>query len=59
MEELANDLRAFAEERDWVQGDAAHPRRKELEDELADITIYLVRLADVLGIDLMRSRRRK
>lgn len=33
--------------------------REEVEQELADIQIYLTRLADVLGIDLMDAAFRK
>jgi NTP pyrophosphatase (non-canonical NTP hydrolase) len=33
--------------------------RKHTSDELADVTIYLVRLADVLGIDLGDAVRNK
>ena len=30
-------------------------RRADVLDELADVTIYLVRLADVLGVDLLAA----
>jgi NTP pyrophosphatase (non-canonical NTP hydrolase) len=30
-----------------------HPSRPAVEDELADVMLYLVRLADVLGVDLL------
>ena len=33
--------------------------RAAVEDELADVFIYLVRLSDVLGVDLMTVARRK
>ncbi|TQJ04088.1 NTP pyrophosphatase (non-canonical NTP hydrolase) [Amycolatopsis cihanbeyliensis] len=33
--------------------------RPEVLDELADVAIYLVRLADVLGVDLMDAARAK
>lgn len=82
IDELARELRAFAEERDWEQfhapknlsmaliveaaelveqfqwmsaEESAAPdaaRRARIEAELADIMIYLVRLADRLEIDL-------
>ena len=34
-------------------------RLAELESELADVAIYLVRLADVLGVDLSEAIHRK
>ena len=34
-------------------------RLDELESELADVAIYLVRLADVLGVDLSEAIHRK
>ncbi len=34
-------------------------RREEIEDEMADIAIYLVELADNLGIDLLGAMERK
>jgi NTP pyrophosphatase (non-canonical NTP hydrolase) len=33
--------------------------RADLEDELADVTIYLLRLADVLGIDVLAAASAK
>jgi NTP pyrophosphatase (non-canonical NTP hydrolase) len=33
--------------------------REDLEDELADVTIYLLRLADVLGIDVIAAASAK
>ena len=35
------------------------PRKAEVEQELADALIYLVRLADQLGIDLLEAAERK
>ncbi|MEJ2513612.1 MAG: nucleotide pyrophosphohydrolase [Gammaproteobacteria bacterium] len=96
LESLAEELAAFAEERDWTRfhnpknlamalaaeagelleefqwldaeesqaPDAA--RRARIEAEMADVLIYLVRLADRLGTDLpsavsakVESNRRK
>jgi NTP pyrophosphatase (non-canonical NTP hydrolase) len=37
----------------------AEPRRADLEDEMADVFIYLVRMADVCGIDLLTAARQK
>jgi dCTP diphosphatase len=34
-------------------------KSKQVADELADVLIYLVRLADVLGIDLLAAATRK
>ncbi len=34
-------------------------RRERVEQELADVLLYLVRLADVLGVDLMAAARAK
>ena len=78
--DLADDLREFAEERDWNQYHMPknlvmalsvevselmehfmwldcldHPSGKEalIQDEVADMFIYLVRLADVMGIELL------
>lgn len=31
------------------------PRSQDIEDEIADVAIYLLRLADVLGIDLAKA----
>jgi NTP pyrophosphatase (non-canonical NTP hydrolase) len=34
-------------------------RAEEVEDELADVFIYLIRLADVLGVDLLAAAHAK
>ena len=82
IEKLAEEIRKFAEERDWDQfhspknlsmalaveaseimeifqwltedqsGNLPSEKMAELSDELADVAIYLVRLADKLEIDL-------
>lgn len=44
-------------EADEVMGDA--DRAALVEDELADVLLYLVRLADVLGVDLLRAGHAK
>jgi dCTP diphosphatase len=36
-----------------------HPTRKEVAEEIADIQIYLVRLADKLGIDILAAAEAK
>ncbi|NJD90704.1 MAG: nucleotide pyrophosphohydrolase [Geobacter sp.] len=47
----------------WVDGDKSHlleeKLRPSVEEELADIFIYLVRIADKLGIDLYDAAERK
>lgn len=91
LEELAEDLRRFATEREWDQfhtpknlaislavevgellehvqwgsDDEIADRlrtpagREVVAEELADILIYLVRLSDVLGIDLIAAASAK
>ena len=39
--------------------DPHHPQRRLVEEEIADVLIYLVRLGDVLGIDLAKAAERK
>jgi len=47
----------------WVEGDKSHlleeKVRPAVEEEIADILIYLVRIADKLGIDLYSAAERK
>ncbi len=47
----------------WVDGAKSHQLeervRPSVEEELADIFIYLVRISDKLGIDLYRAAERK
>ncbi len=47
----------------WVEGGTSHlleeKVRPSVEEELADIFIYLVRIADKLGIDLYGAAERK
>lgn len=47
----------------WKNGDEIGGRvashRDEIRDEIADIGIYLVELADILGIDLLEAMERK
>jgi len=47
----------------WVDGDKSHllePKtRQAVEEELADILIYLVRISDKLGVDLLKASGRK
>src|SRR5205823_2071261 len=49
----------------WLSGDEAQavaaggPARAAAEAEMADVLIYLVRLADVLGVDLLAAAHDK
>jgi len=47
----------------WVNGEQSHllddKTRLSVEEELADILIYLVRISDKLGIDLYTAVKRK
>ena len=47
----------------WVEGRSSHllddKVRPSVEEEIADIFIYLVRIADKLGIDLYSAAERK
>ncbi|MCC7060063.1 MAG: nucleotide pyrophosphohydrolase [Burkholderiaceae bacterium] len=89
LQELAQALRRFADERDWNQfhapknlamalsveaaellehfqwmGEAesnrlAPDKLAQVSQEMADVLLYLVRLADRLGVDLAAEARRK
>ena len=91
VDRLADDLREFAEDRNWTQfhnpknlamalaGEVGElvaefqwltpaesetdqldaGRRRAIEDEIADVMIYLVRLADRLNVDLAEAVDRK
>ncbi len=62
---LAGEIGELIEHFQWltpgesaqVMADSATGRA--IEDELADVLIYLVRLADVLGVDLLDAAGRK
>jgi NTP pyrophosphatase (non-canonical NTP hydrolase) len=47
----------------WVDGDQSHlledKTRQSVEEELADILIYLVRISDKLGVNLLAAAERK
>lgn len=55
---LTGEVGELAEVFQWVPADAAveqaahEPMATEVRDELADVLLYLVRLADVLDVDL-------
>ena len=91
IEQVQQQLRVFAQERDWeqfhtpknlasalaveasellevfqwltdsqsiaIKGDVA--RMRKVEEEMADVTLYLLRLADVLSLDLQKAVDRK
>jgi dCTP diphosphatase len=91
IQELMNEIRAFAQARDWEQfhtpknlamalaGEAGElvaefqwltpeqsakeqlnlEQQKAISLEIADVQIYLLRLADVLGIDVASAVREK
>jgi NTP pyrophosphatase (non-canonical NTP hydrolase) len=55
---LAGEVGELLEVFQWLTPDQAaevmsSSRADDVRDELADVTIYLVRLADILGIDLL------
>lgn len=47
----------------WVEGSASHildeKKRDLVEQEIADILIYLVRISDKLDVDLLKAAERK
>lgn len=55
---LVGEVGELAELFQWLPADDAaalmsdEPRREQVRDELADVLLYLVRLADVLEVDL-------
>ncbi len=59
LETLRDQLRAFASARDWESRDLPPERRQAAKEEIADVLIYLVRLADQLGIDPLAAAREK
>ncbi|MCX6459111.1 MAG: nucleotide pyrophosphohydrolase [Actinobacteria bacterium] len=62
---LVGEVGELAELLQWVPADearsllSAEPRRGRVAEELSDVLIYLVRLADVLDIDLGTAARAK
>jgi NTP pyrophosphatase (non-canonical NTP hydrolase) len=60
---LIGEAAELIEHFQWVSGDHSHiledKTRLSVEEELADILIYLVRISDKLGIDLYNAVNRK
>jgi NTP pyrophosphatase (non-canonical NTP hydrolase) len=60
---LCGEAGELIEHFQWLTPDESEAimasKAAEVEDELADVFIYLVRLADVLGVDLMRVAHAK
>ena len=55
---LAGEVGELVEIFQWLSGEdstavMSSPRAQDVRDELADVLIYLVRLADVLDVDLI------
>lgn len=89
IDKLINQLKRFAEERDWTQfhspknlamalsveaaelleqfqwlseaqsGTLDQDKRRQVEEELADVFLYLLRLSDVLEVDLVNAAHSK
>lgn len=62
---LMGEVGELAELLQWLPADEAselcsvEPLRRQVSDELADVLLYLVRLSDVLSIDLLHESQRK
>lgn len=60
---LIGEAAELIEHFQWVNGDHSHiledKTRQSVEEEIADILIYLVRISDKLGIDLYEAVNRK
>lgn len=60
---LAVEVAELAEIFQWLSAEQSAtldaPRRRRVEDELADVLVYLVRIADRLDIDLLAVTARK
>lgn len=62
---LMGEVGELAELLQWLPVDevselcSVEPLRRQVSDELADILLYLVRLSDVLNIDLFHESQRK
>jgi dCTP diphosphatase len=61
---LSGEVGELVEIFQWLTADEAGrvmdgPRAENVEDELADVFTYLLRMADVLGVDLAEATRAK
>jgi NTP pyrophosphatase (non-canonical NTP hydrolase) len=62
---LVGEVGELSELFQWLPADSAlqtaseEPLRTRVGEELADVLLYLVRLADVLGVDLRVAAERK
>ena len=57
---IAGEAGELAAVLQWATpGEDITPYRHDLEDEMGDVLIYLVRLADVLDVDLIEAARGK
>jgi len=57
---IAGEAGELAAVLQWAEpGEALDPYRRELEEEIADVLIYLVRLCDVADIDLITAANEK
>lgn len=61
---LAGEVGELLEVFQWLTPEQANavmdsPRAADVDDELADVAIYLLRLADVLDVDLLEVARAK
>jgi NTP pyrophosphatase (non-canonical NTP hydrolase) len=51
--ELVAEFQWLTLEESEALADPAHPGRAAVESEMADVMIYLTRMADLLGVDLL------
>lgn len=62
---LAGEVGELLAEMQWLTDDQVHERlaapetRGEVEEEFADVFLYLVQLADVCGVDLIQAAHAK
>lgn len=57
--ELAAEFQWLRDEEATALSDSNNPKRQAVVDEMADVFIYLVRLADILEVDLIEASRSK
>ena len=59
LESLRDQLRTFAADRDWDQFHSPKNLAAALTAEAADVLLYLIRISDKLGIDLIAAANAK